>query len=234
MEKFQVTGRQREFNNSIDRKVYSVGNDIRSSTGAASDLLQNIPSVEVDVDGNVSLRGSDNVLILIDGRTSTLMGRSRADVLAQLPADSIDKIEVITNPSAKYKPDGTAGIINIVMKKKRANQVATSVNVSIGNDRRYNTGVSASYNAGKWGVFGSYNVRQDDRPRRATDFRTVTDPATGTTTTLDKTSVEESRPFSQLVRAGVDFSPDEHTTTSGSPAATTTAASTGARLISTW
>jgi len=210
LEKFEVTGKQREFNNTIDRKVYSVGNDLRSSTGAASDLLQNIPSVEVDVDGNVSLRGSDNVLILINGRTSTLMGRSRSDVLAQLPAGSIDKIEVITNPSAKYKPDGTAGIINIVLKSKHPNEVAATVTASVGNDGRYNAGVSASLSQGKWGFFGSYSVRQDDRPRRSTDFRTVTDPVTGTTTTLQKTSIESARPFSQLVRGGIDFAPDEH------------------------
>jgi outer membrane cobalamin receptor len=115
MDKVEVTSRKEAFYNSIDRKVYNVGKDIQSATGSASDLLQNIPSVQVDIEGNVSLRGDESVLILIDGKTSALMGANRAAVLEQMPADSIDKIEVITNPSAKYKPDGTAGIINIAL-----------------------------------------------------------------------------------------------------------------------
>ena len=120
LEKFEVKSKQQAFLNTIDRKTYSVGKEIQSTTGSASDLLQNLPSVQVDIDGNVSLRGSENVMILINGRTSTLMGKTRAEALQQLPADFIEKIEVITNPSAKFKPDGTAGIINITLKQKRA------------------------------------------------------------------------------------------------------------------
>ena len=112
-----VTSQRTTFINSIDRKVYNVQQDILSKTGSASDLLQNIPSVQVDIDGTVSLRGSENVLILLNGKTSPLMGKNRAEVLQQMPANSIERIEVITNPSAKYKPDGTSGIINIVLKK---------------------------------------------------------------------------------------------------------------------
>jgi outer membrane receptor protein involved in Fe transport len=210
LEKLQVKGQQREFYNTIDRKVYNVGKEIQSATGSASDLLQNIPSVDVDIDGNVSLRGSDNVMILINGRTSALMGKSRAEVLQQLPADSIDKIEVITNPSAKYKPDGTAGIINIALKQKHDGGISSTVNASIGNENRYNAGVSVNYSPGKLNLFGSYSLRQDDRPRRASDIRTITDPATGTATTLDKRSVEHSRPLTHIIRAGIDYSPDKN------------------------
>ena len=210
LEKFEVKERQQKFNNTIDRKIYSVGNDIQSTAGTASDLLQNIPSVEVDLDGNVSLRGSDNVLILINGRASSLMGRSRADVLQQLPAGSIDKIEVITNPSAKYKPDGTAGIINIVLKQKLNGGTTGTITTSVGNDGRYNTSLSTNYSLGHLNLFASYSLRQDYRPRRASDRRTLTDPVTGAVSTLDKKSVEQSRPFSQLVRAGVDYDLDEH------------------------
>ena len=210
LEKFEVTGKQREFSNSIDRKTYSVGREIQSATGSASDLLQNIPSVQVDIDGNVSLRGSDNVMILVNGRTSTLMGKSRAEVLAQLPADSIDKIEVITNPSAKYKPDGTAGIINITLKQKHAGGISSTVSGSVGNENRYNAGVSTNYSLGAFNFFGSLSVRQDDRPRTASDIRTITDPVTGIATTLAKRSLEHSRPFFRLARAGIEYSLDEH------------------------
>lgn len=110
MDKVVVSTRNEAFYNSIDRKTYNVGKDIRSATGSAGDLLQNVPSVDVDIEGNVSLRGNDNVLILVNGKTSTLMSAAnRGMALEQMPADSIDKIEVIANPSAKYKPDGTPG-----------------------------------------------------------------------------------------------------------------------------
>ena len=113
-----VTGQRQMFNNSIDRKVFNIERDMLSQSGAVTDLLQNIPSVGVGIDGNVSLRGSENVMILINGKTSMLTMANRADILSQLPANTVDRIEVITNPSAKYKPDGTSGIINIVLKKK--------------------------------------------------------------------------------------------------------------------
>ena len=91
MAQVQVSGRQEAFENSIDRKVYNVGKDIQSTTGSTSDLLQNIPSVQVDIDGNVSLRGDENVLILVDGKPSVLMGANRATALEQMPADSIER-----------------------------------------------------------------------------------------------------------------------------------------------
>jgi outer membrane receptor protein involved in Fe transport len=205
LEKLEVKGKQAAFLNTIDRKTYNVGKEIQSTTGSASDLLQNLPSVQVDIDGNVSLRGSDNVMILINGRTSTLMGRSRAEVLQQLPADSIDRIEVITNPSAKYKPDGTAGIINIVMKKKHDGGFSGTANAAAGNDGRGNGGVSLNYNPGPYNVFASVSLRKDDRPRRATDIRTTVDPLTGVTSSIAKTTVEQSRPLTRLARGGFDW-----------------------------
>ena len=210
MSSFEVKAGQQTQLNSIDRKVYVVGRDIQGATGAASDLLQNIPSVQVDIDGNVSLRGSENVLILINGRTSSLMGKNRADVLAQLSADEIEKIEVVTNPSAKYKPDGTAGIINIALKHQHTAGVSGAVSVNVGNERRANAGISANYHPERWNIFGSYNIRQDDRPRYASDIRTIVDPLTGVVTHAEKRSVENSRPLSHLVRTGFDFSPNAH------------------------
>ena len=110
-----VEGRKSTFSAKLDRKVFNVEQDLMSSAGSASDLMQNIPSVDVDLDGKVSLRGNDNVTILINGKPSAAMGdKTRGDALSQLSTSSIERIEVITNPSAQYKPDGTSGIINIV------------------------------------------------------------------------------------------------------------------------
>jgi len=208
LKKFEVTAKHDAQLNAIDRKVYNVGRDIRSVTGSASDLLQNVPSVDVDIDGNVSLRGSDNVLILINGRTSTLMGQNRADVLQQLSADSIEKIEVITNPSAKYKPDGTAGIINIALKRPHEAGLSGTVNFNVGNDGRYNSSLSLNYHPGPVNVFASYSVRQDARHRTASDIRTITDPVTAVVTHAEKRTVENSRPFTHLARLGLDYAPD--------------------------
>ncbi len=208
LKKFEVTAKQADQLNAIDRKVYNVGRDIHSATGTASDLLQNVPSVDVGVDGNVSLRGSDNVLILINGRTSTLMGQSRAEVLQQLPANSIEKIEVITNPSAKYKPDGTSGIINLVMKQRHDAGLSGTVSFNVGNDRRYNSSLSLNFHPGPVNFFASYGIRQDDRYRTASDLRTITDPVTGVVTRAEKRTVEVSRPISHLGRLGLDYAPD--------------------------
>lgn len=101
---------------SFDKRVYSTEEDMVSQGGSATDILNNIPSVEVDNDGNISLRGSGNVMILIDGRPSAMSGGSEG-ALDAIPASAIERVELITNPSAKYDPDGTAGIINIVLKK---------------------------------------------------------------------------------------------------------------------
>jgi outer membrane receptor protein involved in Fe transport len=208
LKKFEVTAKQSAQLNAIDRKIYNVGRDIHSVTGTASDLLQNVPSVDVDLDGNVSLRGSDNVLILINGRTSTLMGQSRAEVLQQLPANSIEKIEVITNPSAKYKPDGTAGIINLVLKQRHDAGLSGTVSFNVGNNRRYNSSLALNFRPGPVNFFASYGVRQDDRYRAASDLRTITDPVTGVVTRAEKRTVEVSRPISHLGRLGLDYAPD--------------------------
>ena len=210
LKKFEVTAKQAAQLNAIDRKIYNVGGEIQGVTGTASDLLQNVPSVDVDIDGNVSLRGSDNVLILINGRTSTLMGQSRADVLQQLPAHAIERIEVITNPSAKYKPDGTAGIINLVLKHPHDAGASGTFSFNVGNSRRYNSSLSVNCHPGPVNLFASYSVRQDDRFRTASDLRTITDPVTGLVTHAEKRTVELSRPFSHLVRLGADYAPDAH------------------------
>lgn len=117
----------------IDKKVFAVDKQLTSQGGTALDVLQNIPSITIDVDGNISLRGSANVTILIDGRPSTMTGTGRQGALASIPASSIESIEVITNPSAKYDPDGMSGIINIVLKKSKLKGFNGSVDISIEN-----------------------------------------------------------------------------------------------------
>ncbi|MDP2889445.1 MAG: TonB-dependent receptor [Bacteroidota bacterium] len=110
----EVVAERNRIEYKIDKKVINVTNDINAAGGTAVTVLENTPSVEVDIDGNVSLRGSSSFTVLIDGRPSVLSG---SDALRQIPSSAIQNIEIITNPSVKYDPDGMAGIINIVMKK---------------------------------------------------------------------------------------------------------------------
>jgi outer membrane cobalamin receptor len=118
----------------IDKKVINVAEQLTSISGTAVDVLEKVPSVTVDVEGKVSLRGSSNYTVLIDGRPSVL---DPDDALQQIPASTIETIEIITNPSAKYDPDGTAGIINILLKKGQSQHLGGVVNASGGFDDKY-------------------------------------------------------------------------------------------------
>jgi len=200
----EITGRRSTFVNSIDRKTFNVGEDLMSKTGSLSDLLQNVPSVQVDIDGNVSLRGSDNVTILINGKPSAMMNLNRAAVLQQIPANSIEKIDVITNPSAKYKPDGTSGIINIVLKKNKSLGMNGNAAVNVGNESRYNGNVTINYNPGKWNFYGNAGVRQDER-QRINQISTQTLSNGAETSFIHNHSESSGRPFSKIIGLGTDF-----------------------------
>lgn len=205
-----VTSSKSTLNTSIDRKVYNVDQDIMSKSGAASDILKNIPSVEVDIDGNVLLRGSSDVMILINGKPSPLMGKTRAEVLQSLPANSIERIEVITNPSARYRPDGTSGIINIVLKKNIKRGWNGIVTANAGNKERYNGSVSLNYNPGKINLFGSYSLRQDSRLRTNTIDRIYLDSLGKVSSYYTEENVSKLRPLANIVNAGIDYTLNEH------------------------
>ncbi|MBI9066068.1 MAG: TonB-dependent receptor [Salinivirgaceae bacterium] len=120
----------------IDKKVVNVSQQLTAKSGTAVDILENVPSVKVDIEGNVSLRGSGEFTVLIDGRPTVL---DPSDALSQIPATAIDNIEIITNPSAKYEPDGTAGIINIITKKNKLNGFSGIINANSGTNKSFNS-----------------------------------------------------------------------------------------------
>lgn len=134
LEGVDVVADQASVSYKIDKKVVNVGQQLTAKSGTAVDILENIPSVKVDIEGNVSLRGSDSFTVLIDGRPTVL---NPSDALSQIPAGAIDNIEIITNPSAKYEPDGAAGIINIITKKNKLNGMSGIVNVNAGMFENY-------------------------------------------------------------------------------------------------
>ena len=129
-----VQGERSPVSYQIDKKVIDVDKIQTVISGNAADVLQNVPSVTVDIEGNVSLRGSTSFTVLVDGRPSIM---SAQDVLQQIPASSIESIEIITNPSAKYDPEGTAGIINIILKKNQNLGLSGIVNGNVGLKEKY-------------------------------------------------------------------------------------------------
>ncbi|MFC5272298.1 TonB-dependent receptor domain-containing protein [Adhaeribacter terreus] len=144
----------------LDKQVINVAKDISSTGGTASDALKNAPSVAVDIDGNVSVRGSSNVTVLVDGKNS---GQNAQTILAQTPASAIEKIEVITNPSAKYDAEGMGGIINIILKKEKKPGLNGNVMLNLGSNDNYNTSVSLNYSVKKFNFFGNYDFNQHSR-----------------------------------------------------------------------
>jgi outer membrane receptor protein involved in Fe transport len=205
LEDVLVTSQKSLFSNSIDKKVYNVSQDIMSKSGSASDLLQNVPSVQIDIDGGVTLRGSSNVLVMINGKTSPLMGRNQSVILQGIPANTIDKIEVITNPSAKYRPDGTSGIINIVLKKNRDYGLNGTINGNAGFNDRYNGGFHLNFNSGDLNIFGAYNIRKDNRNRFNTNKRHQLDSVSNITD-YNENFTANYKPLSHFITLGADYS----------------------------
>lgn len=128
----EVVGEKTSVEVRLDKKIYNIGKDLTNSGATISDALDNIPSVTVDVDGAIALRGNGNVRILINGRPSALAGFGSTDALRQLPADAIESVEVITSPSARYDAEGTAGILNIILKKEKTRGINGTINTTVG------------------------------------------------------------------------------------------------------
>lgn len=146
----------------LDKKVYNVGQDMMVKGGTISDVLDNVPSVSVDVDGNVSMRGNDNVTILIDGKPSGLSGGNVAEVLRLLPADAVDKIEVITNPSSRYDAEGGGGILNIILKRGKAQGGNGTFTATTGYPANHGITGNLNYRGNDFNLFTTtgYNYRK--------------------------------------------------------------------------
>lgn len=203
LEEVKVVGQLDVLKAGIDKKVYNVGEDLNNQGSTAADVLSNVPSVDVDQDGNVSLRGDGNVIILIDGRPSAMAG-SLSAILSSLPANSIERVELVTNPSAKYDPDGTSGIINIVLKKNKLRGFNGEVSLTAATGNQLQGSATLSYRNNKFNLFANY----------ANSYREGYRNFDGQTeTTLSDASVSklvQSRPGtdtdeSQNFRFGVDY-----------------------------
>lgn len=162
----EVVGERTTVELRLDKKVYNVGSDLTVKGGSVTDVLSNVPSVSVDVEGNISLRGNESVRILINGKPSALSGLS-PEALQQLPADAIEKVEVITNPSARYDAEGTAGILNIILKQSKTAGLNGSVNVYTGHPETYGGSVSLNLRRDNFNIFTNTTYRYRSGPGNA-------------------------------------------------------------------
>ena len=166
-----ITGEKSALQSNLDKKVYNVGKDIISESGSVTDILQNIPSISVDVNGNITVRGTSKITYLINGKSSARLRRNATIALQQIPAYTIERIEVITNPSAKYSPEGTGGIINIIQKKDTETGLNGQVIGNLGNEKRYNASLILSQGQDNLNTILSYSLRQPSGTNMFSDER---------------------------------------------------------------
>lgn len=203
----EIVGQKSQMKFEIDKKVFNVDQNIASTGGTASDVLTNIPSVEVDNEGEVSLRGSTSVTVWINGKASGLSADNRAQVLEQLPAESIDRIEVITNPSAKYSPEGTSGIINIVLKEDRKAGYFGSLQVGANTRGGWNASGNINYSSSKIDAYANVGYRRRKMEGKGLNERTNLDRDGNPVSYLNQRSENDGHGGPVFARAGLTFHP---------------------------
>jgi outer membrane receptor protein involved in Fe transport len=208
-----ITAQKSQIQLGIDKKSFNVDQSIVSQGGSATDLLSNVPSVQVDVDGNISLRGSTSVRVLINGKPSALTGGDISDILQSIPASAIETIEVITNPSSKYDAEGQSGIINIVLKKNVQKGFTGSASAGVGTQNTYNGTFNLAYQNGKINVYTNYSYRKGSRVGDGT----VDKITYGTDGSVQEQNQQANQNFTftgQNIRTGIDINLDPKTTLS--------------------
>ena len=208
----EVTAEREMMVSNLDKKVINVDKSIAAIGGSAVDVMQTIPSVAVDVDGNISLRGSSNITILIDGKPTGLSEISSGDLLQQIPASSIESIELVTNPSVRYEAEGSAGIINIVLKKRSLQGLNGLVSVTAGNGGRYNGSLNVNYRKDRFNIFAGYDNRVGKFNSTGNSVRETFRNEDTTRLFQDQGSSFEH--YVQSLNAGIDFQLNETNTLS--------------------
>ncbi|QSB28808.1 outer membrane beta-barrel protein [Flavobacterium sp. CLA17] len=203
----EISGQKPNISLKLDKKVFEVGKDVLSQNGSANDVLNGVPSVAVSPTGSVSLRGNSSVLVLINGRQS---GLTQNNALDQITADQIERIEVIANPSSRYDASGSAGIINIILKKNKKSGFSGQVRLVAGspNDSRLNP--SINYKSDKINIFSNFSIRSSDYVGLYTTNQATAN--NGTTSYLNHVQNENRHDDGKLIYIGADYFIDEHRT----------------------
>ncbi len=203
LEGVTVTGQRRQVVLTPDRNTFAVKDMPATQGGTAIDVLRNVPGVDVDIDNVVSLRGNSNVVIQIDGRPSPMKGSQLGDFLAQLPANTVEKVAVVPNPSAKYEPEGIAGIVDIVMKKQTDFGTSGGISAGGGTTGQLTGSGNVGYQRGPLSLYGSYGFMRDRRVRTESLFRQnlYLDPLTF----LDETTSRTDWPRSHTLTSNAAY-----------------------------
>ena len=211
----EVIGEKTEIEIKLDKTVYNIGKDLTLKGSSVSDVLDNLPSVEVDIEGNVSLRGNESVRILINGKPSGLVGISSNEALKQFPSESVEKVEVITSPSARYNAEGTAGIINIILRKSKLTGFNGSLSLNSGYPERYGVSANLNYRTKKLNFFNNigYNTRIS-KGSFVNETEYYTDQAINNF--LNEDGVRDSERNSNYLNTGIEYFISDKTSVVGS------------------
>jgi outer membrane receptor protein involved in Fe transport len=205
-----VTGTRSDVIATPDRVSFNIANDLQAQTGTVADALRAVPGVEVDLQGRVSLRGDPGVTILIDGRPSAMLrGENRGDVLLSMPAGQIERVEVITNPSAAMSPEGSGGVINLVTKQARKDTRSATVRATVGGEGRGALNLSGAHSGSGLTVTGDVGYRRMTGEASATQLRSRLDPASGEFVTSRQDSEIDNANSSRTARLGIEYDLDK-------------------------
>ena len=214
LEELVVKGEKSQMDLQLDKRVFNVGKDLSNIGSNASDILNNMPSVTVDVEGNVALRGSQNVRILIDGKQSGMIGLNPADALRQIPGDLIESIEIITNPSSRYDAEGEVGILNIVMKKNIRYGLNGSFTATGGYPYNFGGSFNVNYRKKKVNLTASYGNMYREGPGRGNSRQQYN--SADTSFVYEQVSKRNRSGISNNIMAGMDYFINNYNTLTGS------------------
>lgn len=199
----EVTATAALFRTEADRRIFNVEQMTFAEGGTTIQLLEALPSVQVDEEGNISLRGSGNIQIYINGRPTSLFNDDTESVLEQYPASVVKEVELITNPSSRYEAEGVGGIINIILKEERAQGLNGRVNLSSGTGHKYNSGINLNYRQNGWNFFGNYSYQYRELWEETLSWRE--NFVVGLSPLLDQNYYNENYTKGHLVRAGAEY-----------------------------
>ena len=208
----EVIGDESQFIQTVDKQIFKVGKNLTASGGTGFDLLRKVPTVDVDIDGEVSIAGDANVTILIDGKRSGLTGSNRRGVVDNIQVSMVEKVEVITNPSAKYDPDGVGGIINIVMKRGSFDGFNGSISGMVGEFEKRNLNGNMNYRSDKWNIFAGASSQSGNNIGKG--YRNFTYNYSDSSTSLKQNTLRVKNPANVGLRMGGDYYPSTSSTIS--------------------
>ncbi len=215
LQEVEVTAEKSQMVFKLDRRVFNVGKDLTNAGNSAADILDNVPSVSVDPEGNVSLRGSQSVRILVNGKPSGLLSAGETDALLRMQGDIIESVEVITNPSARYEAEGQAGIINIILKKNKEKGINGSFGATVGYPHNYGASYNLNYRQKDFNFFSNFGVDYRKSPGGGTSTQRFFE--NGTLSEYYTTKTEQERGgIGGYLQLGTDWNIDDKNILTGS------------------